>query len=420
MYNAEQNKTMSLLKTIANGFVDKTFLAWFSPKWRKLGREAADSLQRFINTYRHKLKPEELAECSTMLRDIRTALLHWNAEETDRLTKLISLHCEPLPGFKRNEVLEMVESFFVIMVVFLGIRTYYAQPFRIPTGSMQPTLNGIIVHHVDEIPSAPKRWWDTLTLGSSYVEAVSDSNKTLVGIEDHPKWLLFTETVLTFDDGSTVTLPSAKGAVIQYLQESGKIRQTPSGALKLGSFRQGETIIRARVDAGDMVIVNRFAYHFRQPQRGETFVFDTRGINTSMQAPGAGQIEDQMAGTHYIKRLCGVPGDTLFIDTPTLFVNGEPAKEHGMQRVMDRKAPYNPVGYQQLPKSRNPLAFLTDAGPVQLHDNADPNLREYMALGDNTVKSLDSRFWGPVHQYNVLGPAWFTLWPFTSHWGSVD
>ena len=409
-----------MLKSIANGFVDKTFISWFTPKWRKQGCEAQAFLSRFINTYRHKLPAAELEECTGMLHRLQAALRNWDGEETDRLSKLVNVHCENMPGFKRNPVLDVVESFFVIMVVFLGIRTYYAQPFRIPTASMQPTLNGIIVHHVDEIPAAPKRWWDLLTLGSSYVEAVSDANKQLVDIQDHPKWLLFTETELSFDDGSKVTLPSAKGAVIQYLQEQGKIRTTPSGVLKLGRFRAGETIIRARVDAGDMVVVNRMAYHFRKPERGEPFVFDTRGINTSMQSHSLGQIEDQMAGTHFIKRLCGLPGDQVYIDTPTLFINGIPAREHGMQRVMERRAPYNPVGYQTLDKGRNPAAYLTDEGHKVLLNPTDPNLREYLALGDNTVKSLDSRFWGPVHGFNVLGPAWFTLWPFTEHWGGID
>lgn len=409
---------MLMLKKFLFWLLDACF-AWFTPKWRRNGREALQALRLYINNNRPDIPEEELTVCCTLRDELSAALLAWDAAETKRATDRIAVHCEEKPGFKRDAVLELVESFFVIMVVFLGIRTYYAQPFRIPTGSMQPTLNGIIVHPIDEVPALPQRLWDMVTLGSSYVDEVADSDKKLVDIQDHPKWMLFTETVLTFDDHSTVTVPSAKGAVIQYLKERGKITESLTG-LSLHAFKAGEPIVRARVDAGDLVIVNRVAYNFRHPKRGETFVFDTRGINTSMSRQTPTTLQDQQSGTHYIKRLCGVPGDTLDIKTPQLLVNGQIAQEPGMQRVMKREAPYNKTGYQTLSCRLQPNAWLTDRGPVSLKENVASNLREYAALGDNTVNSLDSRFWGPVHQFNIIGPASFTLWPFTWHWGGIE
>lgn len=409
---------MKYLKLTLNWLLDNA-LAWFTPAWRRNSRETIAALKRYVNYNRHKLDNETIATCKTLRQELENALLSWNREECDRIIKQAGIKCEAMPDFKRGAVVEMVESFFVIMVVFLGLRTYYVQPFRIPTGSMQPSLNGIIVHPVDKVPGIAKRAWDMLTLGSSYVEATAENAKSLISIEDHPKYLLFTETTLSFSDGSKVSIPSAKGAVMQYLKEQGKLKETLHG-LHLGSYQPGETIVRARVDAGDMILVNRLAYHFRQPTRGETFVFDTRGINTSMQAPSAVRMTDQQAGTHYIKRLCGLPGDTLQVKEPYLLVNGTPAAESTIARVAAGKAPFNPEGYQQLNHRTQPLAYMTDLGPVHLQNTSNPAMREYAALGDNTTNSLDSRYWGPVRQFNIIGPACFTLWPFTNHWGGIE
>lgn len=394
-------------------------LAWVTPAWRRNGRETMNALQRYADYNRHKLDAETLSKLSTRKAEIYTALLNWNKEDCTRLTSLIELQCGELPGFKRNAVVEIVESFFVIMVVFLGLRTYYVQPFRIPTGSMQPSLNGIIVHPVDEVPGAARQVWDMITLGSSYVEATAENNKSIVDIDQHSKWLLFTETTLVFNDGSKVNIPSAKGAVMEYLKSQGKLIETPNG-IRLGSYRAGDTIIRARVDAGDMILVNRVAYHFRKPERGETFVFDTRGINVSMKSPSAMRMSDQQDGTHYIKRLCGLPGDTLQVKSPNLLVNGTPATEATIARVAEGRFPYNAEGYVTLDFRSQPMAFMTNMGPVHLQKTNAPAMREYAALGDNTTNSLDSRYWGPVKQFNIVGPASFALWPFTNHWGSIE
>ena len=156
---------------------------------------------------------------------------------------------------------------------------------------------------------------------------------------------------------------------------------------------------------------------------------------------------DQSNASHFIKRLCGLPGDTIEIRQPELLINGKPAEESTIQRVAACKAPYNSTGYnrasepvvsilpgtpysQQL-EIRERLALIkfeydqlciSESKPVLelKNDKDDANAREYAALGDNTTNSKDTRYWGPVRQFNVLGPAVMTLWPFSSHWGSIE
>ena len=406
---------MRFIKSLFFGFLDSC-LAWFTPSWRREAHGIANATRRYVNHYRPQLSDELITELQGKVKQLRRALRDWNKEDCQRLTQQLASQGDSLRGFKRSGIAEMVESFVVIMVVFLGIRTYYAQPFRIPTGSMQPSLNGIVVHPIDEVPAFPVRMWDMLTLGSSYVEETADSPKRIVGLQENRKWMFFVETKLQFDDGSSITIPSAPGAVLQYLKSQGKVYEGVGG-YSFGSYRAGETIVRGRVDAGDMVIVNRLAYNFRHPKRGESFVFDTRGINTSGNSAG---MNDQTGGTHYIKRLCGLPGDTLSITNRQLCIDGKPATEWQIERVAARQSPYNKEGYIPVQTRSYPMAHLTESKSFPL--NASPNeplLRQYAALGDNTTNSLDSRYWGPVHQYNVIGPAGFALWPFTSHWGLI-
>ena len=423
-----------------NAIIDSCF-AWFTPGWRRKGHEARVALTRYYNYNKPTLSEERATQISTLLKELKEALTCWKKADVIALTEKAKSMGEGLEGFNREVALELVESFFVIMVIFLGIRTYYLQQFRIPTGSMQPTLNGITIHDIEEkdIPPAPQRWLEAITHGSEYVNIKIDSPKTIRDLRTEQYLLLFTRTVITFSDGSVETVPCAEGALREYFVKNGII----TGNHQFRDMKPGETLICARLDAGDMVVVNRMAYHFRKPERGETFVFDTRGINTNV--PQA--MPDQSNASHFIKRLCGLPGDTIEIRQPELLINGKPAEESTIQRVADCKAPYNSTGYnrasepvvsilpgtpysQQL-EIRERLALIkfeydqlciSESKPVLelKNDKDDANAREYAALGDNTTNSKDTRYWGPVRQFNVLGPAVMTLWPFSSHWGSIE
>ncbi len=66
---------------------------------------------------------------------------------------------------------------------------------------------------------------------------------------------------------------------------------------------------------GDQLFVDRFSYHFVKPKVGQGFVFFTGNI------PGIASV---MGEQYNIKRLVGVPGDTLQIKTPVLWRNGQP------------------------------------------------------------------------------------------------
>lgn len=391
------------------------FFGWLEPKWKKDARYMIKAGQRYINFRRDILSPEKLQEMQDKLDDLKAAFKSGNSDETKAKVVLVDRYAHTLPGVYRDSLTENVEVMFVIFAIFLGLRAYVVQPFRIPTGSMQPSLNGIRAIDMtgkDE-PNALNRAWDMVTKGGSYFKADADQPKTITGYSDG-SWFLFTRTNITFDDGSRISIPAPVGETQRYIfGRKGTYQPT---------YNKGENIVNARFDAGDVVLVNKMAYNFRNPERGEVFVFDTKAIDGVHRRASS----DQGAGDFYIKRLAGLPGDTLQIKTPNLIINGQPAREKNIQRVVNGKAPFNKEGYIYATfegPTRIPLKqYLNSPNSIlQLAYNKNqPLLNEYAALGDNTTSSLDSRYWGPVRQFNVIGPGLFALWPFTSHWGIID
>lgn len=390
------------------------FFGWLEPKWKKDARWMMKAAKRYINFRKDVLHPEKLAEIQQRLDNLRKAFREGNKEETITKTALVEQYAQTLPGVYRDALAENVEVLFVIFAIFLGLRAYVAQPFRIPTGSMQPSLNGIRAIDLEDKadPNLFVRGWDFITKGGSYFKAVADNAKTVRDYRDS-SWFLFTRTDVIFDDGSKLTFPAPPGETQRYFA-----KKTGSG---YPSFNKGDTIVNARVDAGDVVLVNKMAYNFRQPKRGEVFVFETKGIDGVHRRA----TNEQGAGEFYIKRLVGLPGDKLQVKTPALLVNGKEAEEPTIQRVIKGVPPFNREGYlYATPEGRSPIPlpqFINSPESVLslAYNKKQPLLNEYAALGDNTTSSLDSRYWGPVRQFNVVGPGLFSLWPFTSHWGLI-
>lgn len=387
------------------------FSFFFSSGATREGNYVVKELNRYINYKKDILRPETLEEIQARLIDLKDALSQKDPDIIREKSNLARQFFDTLPLSNRGSLAENTEAFFVIIAIFVGFNAYIAQPFRIPTGSMQPSLNGIQaipLKDTEEKPGFFKQIGNAFQYGSSYRNIVADSNKSIVAYKN-TSFLLFSRCVVKFNDNSEISLPGTDGEISRYF--------TTTKGVPYPSFKEGETIVNANFTAGDIVVVNKMAYHFRAPKRGEVFVFNTKGI----QGVQARSRHDQ-AGPHYIKRLVGVPGDSLQIKSPYLMVNGEPAKEATIRRVIDGKPPYNPGGYQL---ATNDLAhlkqFLTKESDIlQLKKYPhNPYLNEYAAMGDNTGNSLDSRYWGPLRQYNILGPGLFVLWPFTNHWGLI-
>ena len=402
---------------------------FLTPRYIKQAKLLHKGVMRFLHYKRDLLPAAKLDEIDGLRTQLEEAIKRRDREQLETLSKTINKTCEKaMPEARSSELAENVEVFFVSIVIALGIRTYIAQPFQIPTGSMQPTLNGIIMHRTqeDERPFLGPRFVDWFR-GRTPVNVLSDRDGRIVSITERT-WdfspfrrqsfsVLTPHTVLTYDDGSVAVIPGPKEKVVsdlglgESLGLSGRVHPSilnPEGKPIVfydsdlrGSpvpVRKGQLLARGTIDWGDHVIVNKFAYHFRTPTRGEVFVFTTKNISGINVPAGHGS-------QHYIKRLAGVPGDSLAVEEPNLYLNGKLAEEPGFKRVMQGTR-QNPVDGYQGYESRG-------------MDHVKLEEAQYFAMGDNSFNSSDSRYWGHVPQQNIVGPGWMCYWPLTKHWGWI-
>jgi signal peptidase I len=398
-----------------------------------------EGVQKFIAYKQDILKPERLAEIER-LRDGFAVLVKnkASAEAIEAAAKPLTEACESAtPPPEDPATRDWVESLVTCLVIVFAIRAYFLQPFKIPTGSMQPTLNGIIATPSKEgKPNIATAAWDYVSRGRNHVHVVSPCDGKIVGVTQ-TSYFLFSYSTIFFDNGQSVRCyaPARQLCAMAEYGDAG-LWQLPipmmpekQGGSQASAYEKfvsakaggvpvkaGQLIAGGMVDAGDMVLVDKISYHFRQPHRGEVFVFNTRNIPKI-------QMDIREGSQHYIKRLAGTPGDSLEIKGYDLYVNGQRAEEPGFQRVMSRENGYQ--GYQQYYRMA-PNAFLPldptkgPAHPYMPYQCKNCAEREYFAMGDNSYNSSDSRDWGRVPEANLVGPGLFTLWPFTQgHWGLI-
>ena len=299
---------------------------------------------------------------------------------------------------------ESLKGLFDTLVVALSvaacIRALFYQPFKIPTGSMQPTLYGI-----QSIDIESPEWFDRQPMRFCRWLATGDAWHSVEAKATGP-------IILN-------TRGSARPGYVE-LFIGGKPHYIPTDAFERKALRcrvggdgkpravVGDVLWSGRIISGDFLFVNRWIWNFRHPRRGEVMVFSTNGIEGLQQ------------GTHYIKRMCGLPGEKLTIQAPNLIVDGrtiqspEIIAEIANKQVCRKGAP-NYTGFNPA-QSETPYrqTISKDGGSVELRRD------QYYALGDNSFNSYDSRYWGPVPERNLLGPASFVHWPFLSpRWGCI-
>jgi signal peptidase I len=186
-------------------------------------------------------------------------------------------------------------------------------------------------------------------------------------------------------------------------------------------YRVGDKVIELRRQCGDFLLADRLTYNFRKPARGEIVVFKTQGI------PEEGRARYTIPeGEFYLKRLVGLPDETVQIgDDRHLIIDGQRldastphfAKVYGFN---PRQAPAQQKYSGHLNGAMIEHYGMRSDFPIMFPDaqaayTNGPGM--YLVMGDNTVDSLDSRYWGAITQDAIIGKCWFVFWPLTERFG---
>ena len=386
----------------------------FKPKYQKEGKLLIKGVNRFLNYRRDRLEESVVKDIVERRDAFQGALKSKNQEKAEKLAKELTKVCEAAaPKYRSSSLAENIEVIFVAIAIALGIRAYIAQPFKIPTGSMQPTLNGIIAHSDPsmDVPNPVTRLFDATMRGRVWENDVAKESETVKSVGDKTILKFFPFTKITCDSGRSYWIFGPQDKAVEAFGVN-------------RNYEKGDVVARGFVEMGDHVIVDKFSYHFFPPKRGEVFVFTTKDIPGIENSP---TFNRKWGSQHYIKRLAGVPGDQMNI-TPAgeLIINGEQGSERGLQRVMSKEDGYQ--GYEPTPLwtegSYNPNSrYGYGIDKLERPTDGSPGIivpdERYVALGDNSYHSSDSRYWGGVPKDNLVGRAFLVYWPFGPHWGGI-
>jgi signal peptidase I len=400
---------------------------WFFSKTVRQATAMRKHVKKLLDHQRDILSAQAVEAVESAIASCRQAVAEYSdkpalEKQMENLEKIANKWLKPYPNAAWRE---NVEVLLVALAVAMGIRTFFLQPFKIPTGSMQPTLYGVtsenLINEPDfKIPTGLTRvreWFE----GISYIHLVAKSDGQVESVERPFRILIFNIWQKVVAGGKTF--------MIWFPPDYGSETLESRARLQSGKeFHKGEDIVKLRVRAGDHLFVDRLTYNFRPPKRGEIIVFETKGIPEENRQrfgiPG-----DQF----YIKRLVGLGGETLSLksdykvnDAPQssgtvevgrLTVDGKPLSAsfphfENLYSFYGASRASSLLDYKQ--NHYYGHALIGVLAPGQTY-NIEPC--HFFVMGDNTMNSLDSRYWGGFPSSAVIGSSCFVYWPITARFG---
>ncbi len=326
-----------------------------------------------VLAYRRDLLPEEEAERLQQATESLREILGQKSvpgSELEEKAKAVDEALQKSGGlyYHKKGWVENVEMLLVAAIVVIGIRSFFLQPFIIPTNSMYPSFYGMQPHVYEDdepVPNFAEQSVNKILRGASHFNVKAERSGVLYlvfkreayyidGKEGHVirysqpktnsfpngKFFLFPTAVqeYVFEIGGkehSLRVPmefgleellARKFANVERLEDLAKIvpqDRYNESRLKLSDriIKKGEKALAFDILLGDALFVDRFSYNFIKPSAGDPAVFRTGTIDAFNRELGTPIRRGIGEDKYYIKRLVGEPGDTLEINVPRNFTS---------------------------------------------------------------------------------------------------
>src|SRR3954470_10239153 len=237
----------------------------FTARYVKHSKLLLRHAQKYLRYKADVLDEGTRDEISTGMRRLHAALRQRDRKQIENRAEVLDAQLHKLaPITWESHWRENCEVILVAIVVAVGIRSYFLQPFKIPTASMQPTLNGIIGHpSAEPPPNLLRQVAEFVTRGRNYINVVSREDDQLLEIVPRKVGFFLTFSRLVFERQSFLVYAAPDTLRQDFNIFPGRV------------FHRGEIIARGPIDTGDQVFVDKFSYNFVKPHNGDVFVFRT-------------------------------------------------------------------------------------------------------------------------------------------------